>query len=71
MKVKNILKVSRCLISVSDKTNIIKFSEAMSRENIEIVSTGNTYRRLSAKGIKVKKGILCVNPDSMFVEPQV
>ncbi len=40
---------------MSDKTNIINFSEVLQRENIEIVSTGNTYRRLCEKGIKVKK----------------
>ncbi|MBF96158.1 MAG: bifunctional phosphoribosylaminoimidazolecarboxamide formyltransferase/inosine monophosphate cyclohydrolase [Pelagibacterales bacterium] len=49
------LKINRCLISVSDKTNIIKFAETISKNKIEIVSTGNTYRVLYKNGIKATK----------------
>ena len=51
----NILKINRCLISVSDKTNIIKFAKIINKKNIEIFSTGNTYKLLNEKNIKVKK----------------
>ncbi len=51
----NILKINRCLISVSDKTNIIKFAKSINKKNIEIFSTGNTYKLLNEKNIKVKK----------------
>ena len=52
---KDILKIHKCLISVSDKSNIVKFAKDIAAENIEIVSTGNTHRELTKKGIKVKK----------------
>ena len=52
---KNILKVNKCLISVSDKTQIVNFAENLNRENVKIISTGNTFNNLLEKGIKVKK----------------
>ena len=52
---KNILKVNKCLISVSDKTQIVNFAENLNRENVKIISTGNTFNKLLEKGIKVKK----------------
>ncbi|MEC8100099.1 MAG: bifunctional phosphoribosylaminoimidazolecarboxamide formyltransferase/IMP cyclohydrolase [Pseudomonadota bacterium] len=52
---KNILKVKRCLISVSDKTNITNFAENLTKKKIEIISTGNTYKVLRMNGISVKK----------------
>ena len=52
---KNILKVNKCLISVSDKSDIVKFAKSISAKKIDIVSTGNTYKKLKQEGIKVKK----------------
>ncbi|MBV69235.1 MAG: bifunctional phosphoribosylaminoimidazolecarboxamide formyltransferase/inosine monophosphate cyclohydrolase, partial [Pelagibacterales bacterium] len=52
---KDILKINKCLISVSDKSDIIKFAKNIVAKNIEIVSTGNTYKKLKQRGIKVKK----------------
>ena len=52
---KDILKINKCLISVSDKSGITKFARSIVKKNIEIVSTGNTYKILKQKGIKVKK----------------
>ncbi|MCL4112644.1 UNVERIFIED_CONTAM: hypothetical protein GTU68_052091 [Idotea baltica] len=45
--------VTRALISVSDKTNIIEFAQALTKLNIEILSTGGTYQQLKSNGIKV------------------
>ncbi|RZD37981.1 MAG: bifunctional phosphoribosylaminoimidazolecarboxamide formyltransferase/inosine monophosphate cyclohydrolase [Methanobacteriota archaeon] len=46
-------QVFRVLISVSDKENIVDFSRALDRLEIEIVSTGGTYKTISKKGIDV------------------
>ena len=48
-------KVSRVLISVSDKTGIVKFAESLSMLEIEILSTGGTYRLLKENGINVRE----------------
>lgn len=36
--------MTRALISVSDKTNIVDFAQALVRQNIEIISTGGTKK---------------------------
>ena len=43
--------ISRALISVSDKTGIVPFAKALSDLNIEILSTGGTYKLLTSEGI--------------------
>jgi phosphoribosylaminoimidazolecarboxamide formyltransferase/IMP cyclohydrolase len=43
----------RALISVSDKTGIIEFAQALAKHDIEILSTGGTYRMLGDAGIPV------------------
>lgn len=43
----------RALISVSDKTGIIEFAEALCDMDVEIISTGGTAIALSDAGIKV------------------
>lgn len=43
--------IRRALISVSDKTGVVPFAKALSDLNIEILSTGGTYKLLSAEGI--------------------
>jgi phosphoribosylaminoimidazolecarboxamide formyltransferase/IMP cyclohydrolase len=45
--------VRRALISVSDKTGIIEFAQALSKMNVEILSTGGTYKALQQAGLKV------------------
>ncbi|HQI75133.1 MAG TPA: bifunctional phosphoribosylaminoimidazolecarboxamide formyltransferase/IMP cyclohydrolase, partial [Candidatus Latescibacteria bacterium] len=46
--------VKRALISVSDKTGIVPFAEALVSElGVEILSTGGTARALREKGIAV------------------
>ena len=51
----DILKINRCLISVSDKSNIVKFARGIVAKKIEIISTGNTFKILKDKKVKVKK----------------
>ncbi len=47
------LKVKRALISVSDKTGIIKFAQGLQSLGVEILSTGGTASKLRESGIKV------------------
>ncbi|MBL4759090.1 MAG: bifunctional phosphoribosylaminoimidazolecarboxamide formyltransferase/IMP cyclohydrolase [Rhizobiales bacterium] len=48
------VKVTRALISVSDKTGIVDFASALAAMNIEIVSTGGTAKALRAAGLEVR-----------------
>ncbi|MCP5349216.1 MAG: bifunctional phosphoribosylaminoimidazolecarboxamide formyltransferase/IMP cyclohydrolase [Gammaproteobacteria bacterium] len=43
--------VRRALISVSDKTGIVELARSLSKLNIEILSTGGTYRLLTSEHI--------------------
>lgn len=47
--------IKRALVSVSDKTGIIEFCTELKKLNIEIMSTGGTYKLLSSNGITVEK----------------
>lgn len=44
----------KALISVADKTNIVKFAKELSCLNIELISTGGTYKLLSNSGLIVQ-----------------
>src|SRR6202162_2443343 len=46
-------RVSRALISVSDKTGVVDFARALSGYGVELVSTGGTRKTLSDAGLKV------------------
>jgi phosphoribosylaminoimidazolecarboxamide formyltransferase/IMP cyclohydrolase len=46
-------KVKRALISVSDKTGIVEFAQSLRTLNIELLSTGGTYRLLKENNIDV------------------
>ena len=48
-----IIPIRRALISVSDKTGIVEFAQALDAMNIEILSTGGTYRLLLENGVNV------------------
>ena len=50
---KNIIKPSRALISVSDKTGIVDFAKHLAAAGVEILSTGGTASLLSSEGISV------------------
>lgn len=41
----------KALISVSDKTGIVKFAKELENLGIEIISTGGTYKKLKEEGI--------------------
>ena len=47
-------KISRALISVSDKAGVAEFAAGLAALQIEILSTGGTARVLSEKGLKVR-----------------
>ncbi|MAV32528.1 MAG: bifunctional phosphoribosylaminoimidazolecarboxamide formyltransferase/inosine monophosphate cyclohydrolase [Gammaproteobacteria bacterium] len=47
----NTVAVRRALISVSDKTGIVKFARSLSELGIEILSTGGTHKLLADEGI--------------------
>ena len=48
------IKVKRALISVYDKTGIIEFANILKSLDIEILSTGGTYKLLKENGLAVK-----------------
>ncbi len=48
------VKVNRCLISVSDKTGVVDFAKALLGIGVEVVSTGGTAELLRGSGLKVK-----------------
>jgi phosphoribosylaminoimidazolecarboxamide formyltransferase / IMP cyclohydrolase len=45
--------ITRALLSVSDKTGLIPFARALREKNIELLSTGGTFRALQEAGIDV------------------
>lgn len=47
--------VKRALISVYDKTGVVEFAKALVALDIEILSTGGTYRLLTENGLTVKE----------------
>lgn len=46
-------RVTRALLSVSDKTGLIEFATALAKHNIALVSTGGTAKAIAAAGLKV------------------
>ncbi|MBE4525909.1 bifunctional phosphoribosylaminoimidazolecarboxamide formyltransferase/IMP cyclohydrolase [Vibrio parahaemolyticus] len=49
----NARPIRRALISVSDKTGIVEFAQALAERGIDILSTGGTARLLAEQGIAV------------------
>jgi phosphoribosylaminoimidazolecarboxamide formyltransferase/IMP cyclohydrolase len=47
-------KISRALISVSDKTGVAEFAAGLAALGVEIISTGGTAKLLREKGLKVR-----------------
>jgi phosphoribosylaminoimidazolecarboxamide formyltransferase / IMP cyclohydrolase len=47
-------RVTRALLSVSDKTGLIEFARALSGHGVELVSTGGTAKAIAAAGLKVR-----------------
>src|SRR5712672_598438 len=46
-------RVTRALLSVSDKTGLIDFARALAGHGVELVSTGGTAKAIAAAGLKV------------------
>ncbi|MDX2259564.1 MAG: bifunctional phosphoribosylaminoimidazolecarboxamide formyltransferase/IMP cyclohydrolase [Hyphomicrobiaceae bacterium] len=47
-------RISRALLSVSDKTGLVDFATALAGEGVELVSTGGTAAALKAAGLTVR-----------------
>src|SRR5215208_3409313 len=47
-------KITRALISVSDKTGLVEFAERLKKHSIEIISTGGTAAMLRQAGLEVR-----------------
>ena len=47
-------KVQRALLSVSDKTGLVPFAQALAAAGVELISTGGTARTLRDAGLTVK-----------------
>ncbi|MCV0368375.1 bifunctional phosphoribosylaminoimidazolecarboxamide formyltransferase/IMP cyclohydrolase [Filomicrobium sp.] len=50
----SIRRITRALISVSDKSGLVPFAEALAAAGVEIVSTGGTAAALAAAGLPVR-----------------
>lgn len=53
MENRSLATIRRALISVSDKTGIVEFAQALSKRGIEILSTGGTYKLLKQHEVNV------------------
>src|ERR1700753_2475827 len=47
-------RVTRALLSVSDKTGLIEFARALALHGVELVSTGGTAKAIAEAGLRVK-----------------
>src|SRR5882762_9760326 len=47
-------RITRALLSVSDKTGLVDFARALSRHDVELVSTGGTAKALKDAGLDVR-----------------
>jgi phosphoribosylaminoimidazolecarboxamide formyltransferase/IMP cyclohydrolase len=47
--------ITRALISVSDKTGLLELAEGLTRQGVEILSSGGTYRYLIEHGMPAKE----------------
>ena len=52
---KELINIKRSLISVSNKKNIVNLASALTKQGIEIISTGNTYNTLVKSKVNAKK----------------
>jgi phosphoribosylaminoimidazolecarboxamide formyltransferase/IMP cyclohydrolase len=46
-------RITRALLSVSDKTGLIEFAKALAAHGVELVSTGGTAKAIAQAGLKV------------------
>ena len=50
----DLVKITRALISVSDKTGLAEFGQFLASQGVEVLSTGGTARTLREAGVNVK-----------------
>ena len=58
-------KIQRALISLSDKSNLKKLLSTLKRFNIEIISSGGTYKEIK------KLGFNCVEVSKFTNSPEI
>ena len=51
----DIVPIRRALISVSDKSGLVPFAQALAAQGVEILSTGGSARALRDAGVAVKE----------------
>ena len=51
----DIVPIRRALISVSDKTGLVRFAQALAAHGVEILSTGGSAKTLREAGVSVKE----------------
>ncbi len=51
----DLVRITRALISVSDKTGLVALGQALAAKGVEILSTGGSAQRLAEAGIPVKE----------------
>lgn len=49
----DLVKITRAILSVSDKTDLVPFAKALTACGVEIISTGGTAQALTAAGVAV------------------
>ncbi len=49
-------RVTRALLSVSDKTGLVELARDLAGNGVELVSTGGTAKAIAAAGLKVRDG---------------
>src|ERR1700753_2345171 len=47
-------RVTRALLSVSDKSGLLEFARALALHGVELISTGGTAKAISEAGLRVK-----------------
>lgn len=48
------VRITRAILSVSDKTGLVDLAKGLQRHSVEILSTGGTAKLLAEKGVAVK-----------------
>ena len=48
----NLKKINRALISISDKSELIKILKVLKKFKVEILSSGGTYKKIKRLGYK-------------------
>ncbi len=49
------IKITRALLSVTDKSGLVDFAKALAALGVDLISTGGTHKALTAAGLPVKE----------------